>query len=149
MYAHLMNKMRFQPRFCTVHTQCINIIFFLDFPQSNSSRKGGNSQWKFQQYTKFHNNKNVCMLIAFKMVLLCTRIKYLFEKDNSFFLLLILWYIRIVVKKSSIIYSTTDDMTSKFALFSNIKINNRYLTESMWINWLQMLDEYRDEKPTP
>ena len=52
-------------------------------------------------------------------------------------------------KTASIINFTTDDMTSKFELFSNNKMNNQYLTEIMRTNWLQILDEYWDEKYTP
>ena len=51
-------------------------------------------------------------------------------------------------KNESVINFKTDDMTSKFELFSK-KMNNIYLTESMQTYWLQMLDEYWDEKDTP
>ena len=50
---------------------------------------------------------------------------------------------------SSIINFTTDDMTSKFELFSNHKMNNIYLTESMQTDWLYILYRYWDEKDTP
>ena len=43
---------------------------------------------------------------------------------------------------TSIIHFTNDDITSKFEFFSKNKNNNLYLTESMWIDWPQMLDEY-------
>ena len=36
---------------------------------------------------------------------------------------------------------TTDDMTSKFGLFSEKKTIAIYLTKSMKTDWLQMLDE--------
>ena len=48
-----------------------------------------------------------------------------------------------------IINFTTDDMTSKFQLFSRKKMNALYLIEIMRIDWLQMLDEYWDEGDTP
>ena len=37
---------------------------------------------------------------------------------------------------------TTDDITSKFELFSKNKMNDLYLTESMHIDGLHILDEY-------
>ena len=40
-------------------------------------------------------------------------------------------------------------MTSKFEQFSQKKMNNIYLTEIIRTYWLQMLDEYFDEKDTP
>ena len=49
-------------------------------------------------------------------------------------------------KNSSIINFTTDDMTSKFELFSENKINNLHQTEIIRTDWLQILDEYWDEK---
>ena len=52
-------------------------------------------------------------------------------------------------KNASIINFTTDDMISKFELFPKNKMNNIYLAEIMGTDWLQMLDEYRDEKGTP
>ena len=48
-----------------------------------------------------------------------------------------------------IINFITDDMTSKFELFSKNKIKNIYLTEIMQSYWMQMLDDYWDEKYTP
>ena len=50
---------------------------------------------------------------------------------------------------SSIINFTTDDMTSKFELFSDNKMNNIYLTEIMQTDWLYILDRNWDEKDTP
>ena len=44
---------------------------------------------------------------------------------------------------------TTDDMTFNFELFSKIKINALYITESMRTYWLYILDEYWEEKDTP
>ena len=49
-------------------------------------------------------------------------------------------------KNSSIVNFTTDDMTSKFELFSEKKINNLHQTEIIRTDWLQILDEYWDEK---
>ena len=43
-------------------------------------------------------------------------------------------------KNPSIINFTTDDMKSKFELFSKTKTNSLYLTESMQTYWIQMLD---------
>ena len=40
-------------------------------------------------------------------------------------------------------------MTSKFEFFSSNNINILYLTEIMQTYWLEMLDEYWDEKGTP
>ena len=39
-------------------------------------------------------------------------------------------------------------MTSKFELFSKNKMNNLDLTEIVRTYWLQMLDDYWDEKDT-
>ena len=44
---------------------------------------------------------------------------------------------------------TTDDITSKFKLFSREKMDVLYLTESMRTDWLHMLDEYWDGVDTP
>ena len=52
-------------------------------------------------------------------------------------------------KNSPIINFTTYDMTSKFELFSNNKINHIYLTESMLTDWIQMLDEYWEKRYAP
>ena len=40
-------------------------------------------------------------------------------------------------------------MAPKFELFAKKKMNNIYLTEIMRTYWIQMLDEYWDEKETP
>ena len=44
---------------------------------------------------------------------------------------------------------TTDDMTSKFGLFSENNMIAIYLTESMKTDWLQILDEQWEELDTP
>ena len=44
---------------------------------------------------------------------------------------------------------TTDDMTSKFELFSNDKMGILHITEIMRSDWLHMLDEYWDEVNAP
>ena len=49
---------------------------------------------------------------------------------------------------ASIINFTTNDMTSKFEFFLKNNINNLYLAEIMLTDWLQMLDEYCDERDT-
>ena len=50
---------------------------------------------------------------------------------------------------SSMINFTTDDMTSKFGLFSKNKMNYLYIPESMETDWPQMLYEHWDERYTP
>ena len=52
-------------------------------------------------------------------------------------------------KKPPIINFTTDDTTTRFELFSKIKTNYLYLTESMQTYWVHMLDEYSEERDTP
>ena len=81
------------------------------------------------------------MLIVFKMVLLCTIIKYSLEKKEFIPLIPDSKIAVNCCKKEFIINFTTDDMTYKFELFSRIKINIIYLIESMCTDWLQILDE--------
>ena len=52
-------------------------------------------------------------------------------------------------KNKHIINFTTEDMTSKFELFSKNKMYALYLTETMRTEWLQALDQYWDEEDTP
>ena len=52
-------------------------------------------------------------------------------------------------RKETIINVTTDNMTSKFELFSNNKINALYLNERMKTDWLNVLDKYWDERNRP
>ena len=52
-------------------------------------------------------------------------------------------------KHLPIINFTTDNMTSKFELFSNNKINALYLNERMKTDWLNVLDKYWDERNRP
>ena len=51
--------------------------------------------------------------------------------------------------QSSVINFTTDDVISKFELFSKNMMNNIYITESMRKYWMHILDEYLDEEDTP
>ena len=49
---------------------------------------------------------------------------------------------------SPIIIFITNYMTSKFELFSGNKMNNQHLTEIILTYWLQMFDEYWEERDT-
>ena len=70
------------------------------------------------------------------------------QKRSQFLIFLILWYLWIVVKKinPSLILQL---ITWPSSFFPNNELNHWYLTESMWIYWLQMFDEYWYEKDTP
>ena len=70
-------------RFCTIQTWCINIILIMAISESNTAKEG-----KYI-YSEIFNNishffKSVFMSTLFRMVLLCTIIKWYCTKDNSF-----------------------------------------------------------------
>ena len=54
-----------------------------------------------------------------------------------------------VEKNKYVINFTTDDMRSKFEVFSNNKIDTLYLNEIIQTEWIQMMDELWDEGEKP
>ena len=103
------------------------------------------SKWNIQQYTIFHQKPS-----SFQLSSRCfffTMINKSFSNERSFLLLLVTlspW----ISGKKHIINFTTYEMTSNFEAFSKNKMVVPYITESMWTDWLQMLDEYREKVDT-
>ena len=52
-------------------------------------------------------------------------------------------------KNKSVIKFFTDNMTSKFEVFSRNNMDALYMKESIETDWLQMLYEYSEEEDTP
>ena len=86
------------------------------------------------------------MLIVFKIVLLCSRIKYSFRKVEV--IPPITDYMIPVNFCKNIINIKNEYISTKFDFFSEKKMDALYLTESMLTEWLHMLDAYCDEKDT-
>ena len=111
-----------------------------------------NEEGKYIHNKTFNNKphfiKTACMLIVFKMVFLCPRKSNTSKNIIHYFYSWLYDTCEFLSKNKSIVNFTIDDMTSKFDLFPKNKMKNLYLTEIMQIYWMQMLDEYWDEKDT-
>ena len=84
--------------------------------------------------TIYHiSSKTVCILIAFKIFFMCNNKLILSEREfipRIYDSVIPYYYCQ---KNEFIVNFTTDDITSRFQLFSKIKIIHVYITESMQI----------------